>query len=67
MRKILEYAGVAASIVLVAFGVGSMVTGFSGRERVSDGLAREKIVGTPDSEIRGNSLTPARRRRSSPQ
>ena len=53
MRKILEYAGIAASVVLVAFGVASIVTGFSGRERVSDDLAREHIVGTPDSEIPG--------------
>ena len=53
MRKILEYAGIAASVVLIAFGVASIVTGFSGRERVSDDLAREKIVGTPDSEIPG--------------
>ena len=53
MRKILEYAGIVASVVLVAFGVASIVTGFNGRERVSDDLAREHIVGTPDSEIPG--------------
>ena len=53
MRKILEYAGIAASVVLIAFGVASIVTGFNGRERVSDDLAREHIVGTPDSEIPG--------------
>ena len=53
MRKLLEYAGIAASVVLVAFGVASIVTGFNGRERVSDDLAREHIVGTPDSEIPG--------------
>ena len=29
------------------------MTGFNGRERVSDDLAREHIVGTPDSEIPG--------------
>ena len=43
MRKVLEYAGIAASVVLIAFGVGSIVTGFNGRERVSDDLAREHI------------------------
>ena len=53
MRKVLEYAGIAASVVLIAFGAGSIVTGFNGRDRVHDDLARERIVGTPDSEIPG--------------
>jgi hypothetical protein len=53
VTKILEYAGIAASVVLIAFGIGSIVTGFTGRDRVRDDLAREQIVGTPDSEIPG--------------
>ncbi len=53
MRKLYVYAGIAASIMLVAFGIGSVVTGISGRDRVHSDLAREGIVGTPDSSIPG--------------
>lgn len=48
MNKLYRYAGIAASIVLIAFGIGSVVTGLDGRDRVRDDLAREQIVGTPD-------------------
>jgi hypothetical protein len=48
MNKLYKYAGIAASIVLIAFGVGSVYTGFDGRDRVQNDLAREQIVGTPD-------------------
>ena len=51
MSKFIRYAGIAASIVLIAFGVGSIYTGFDGRDRVQSDLAREQIVGTPDSTI----------------
>ena len=51
MRSIWRYGGIAASIVLIAFGIGSIYTGFDGRDRVGNDLAREKIVGTPDSTI----------------
>src|SRR5262245_40999204 len=49
MSRILQYGGIAASVVLIAFGVGSIVTGIDGRDRVRDDLKREQIVGTPDS------------------
>ena len=51
MTRLYSYAGIAASIVLIAFGVGSLYMGFDGRDRVRDDLAREQIVGTPDSTI----------------
>jgi len=51
MSRILQYGGIAASVVLIAFGVGSIVTGIDGRDRVRDDLKREQIVGTPDSTI----------------
>ena len=51
MSKVLQYGGVIASVVLIAFGVGSIVTGINGRDRVRDDLKREQIVGTPDSTI----------------
>ena len=53
MRKLLRYGGVAASVVLIAFGIGTIVTGFNGRDQVRSDLAREQIVGTPDSTIPG--------------
>jgi hypothetical protein len=51
--KLFRYGGIAASIVLIAFGIGSVVMGFSGRDQVRSDLAREQIVGTPDSSIPG--------------
>ena len=48
MSKLLRYCGVAASIVLIAFGIGSVVTGVNGRDQVRSDLKREQIVGTPD-------------------
>ena len=51
MSKFFKYGGLAASIVLIAFGIGAIYTGFDGRDRVQSDLAREQIVGTPDSTI----------------
>jgi len=51
MSKVFQYGGIVASIVLIAFGAGSIVTGFNGSDRVHNDLAREQIVGTPDSSI----------------
>ena len=51
MGTLTRYGGIAASIILIAFGLGSVYTGFDGRDRVRDDLAREQIVGTPDSAI----------------
>ena len=53
MKRFFEYGGIAASVVLIAFGIGTIVVGLDGRERVRDDLARERIVGTPDSSIPG--------------
>ena len=47
-RKLLEWGGFAAGAILVTFGVVAIVMGFSGRSTVSDSLAAEKIVGSPD-------------------
>jgi hypothetical protein len=51
MSKFFKYGGILASIVLIAFGVGSIYTGVDGRDRVQSDLAREQIIGTPDSTI----------------
>ena len=53
MSRFLKYGGLVASIVLIAFGIGAVYTGVDGRERVRSDLARERIVGTPDSTIPG--------------
>src|SRR5215216_1346261 len=51
MKRLLEYGGIAASIVLIAFGIGATIIGIDGRDRVQTELGREQIVGTPDSTI----------------
>src|SRR5215207_9596735 len=52
-KKLFEYAGIAASAILIVFGIGAMVAGVVGRDTVRNDLAREQIVGTPDSSIPG--------------
>jgi hypothetical protein len=46
--KVFNYGGVAAAMVLIAFGIGSLVMGVSGHAFVRDSLAKEHIVGSPD-------------------
>jgi hypothetical protein len=48
--------GIAASIILILFGVTAVAVGFAGRDTVRDDLAREQIVGTPDSNIPGQKV-----------
>ncbi|HTZ06084.1 MAG TPA: hypothetical protein VMB53_10035 [Gaiellaceae bacterium] len=48
MRKILEFGGVAAGVVLIAFGAAAIVLGVNGRSTVQDNLKQQQIVGTPD-------------------
>ena len=47
-RRILEFGGIAAGVVMVAFGIGSLVLGINARATVGDELSREFIVGSPD-------------------
>jgi hypothetical protein len=53
MNNFFRYGGIAASIILIAFGIGSIAVGANGRDQVRSDLAREQIVGTPDSTIPG--------------
>lgn len=46
--KLFNYGGIAAAIVLIASGIGSLFTGISGRDTVRSNLAKEQIVGSPD-------------------
>ena len=56
MRKLFQYGGIAASIVLIAFGIGAVYMGIDGRSTVRSELAREQIVGTEDSTIPGQKV-----------
>jgi len=56
MRKLFQYGGIAASIVLIAFGIGAIYMGIDGRSTVRSDLAREQIVGTEDSTIPGQKV-----------
>ena len=48
MKKWFQWGGVAASVLLIAFGIGCIAIGFSGRSEVQSDLQKEMIVGTPD-------------------
>ena len=47
-RRILELGGLAAGVLMVAFGIASLVLGINARSTVGDELKREFIVGSPD-------------------
>lgn len=46
--KIFRYGGVAASVILIVFGIASIAIGAAGRNTVHDNLKAEQITGTPD-------------------
>jgi hypothetical protein len=48
MRKMWNYGGLIAAVILIAFGVASIVVGANGRDTVRSNLDKELIVGTPD-------------------
>ena len=56
MRKLFTYGGVAASVLLILLGLGVVGVGVAGVGEVRDTLAREHIVGTPDSSIPGQTV-----------
>ena len=47
-RRILEFGGIAAGVLMIAFGIGSLVLGLNARSTVREELTREFIVGSPD-------------------
>jgi hypothetical protein len=47
-RKVFEYGGLLAGVVLIAFGIGALLLSFDARSTVSDELKREQIVGSDD-------------------
>lgn len=48
VRKLLEWGGVAAGIVLIAFGIAAIVLGANGRSTVGTELQQQKITGSDD-------------------
>jgi hypothetical protein len=48
VKKLFAYGGIAASIILIAFGIGAAWVGVSGRDEVRSNLKLESITGTPD-------------------
>jgi hypothetical protein len=53
MRRLLEWGGVAAGAVLIAFGVVAVFMGVNGRNTVQSSLKQEQITGTPDMSPSG--------------
>jgi hypothetical protein len=51
MTNLYRYGGIAASVILIAIGIGCVYMGIDGRNTVRSDLAREQIVGTEDSTI----------------
>jgi hypothetical protein len=59
MRKWFAYGGIAASVVLIAFGIGAIVIGVQGVNEVRDAIKEQKITATDDAaEITDGELQP---------
>ena len=56
MTSLVRKGGIAASIILIIIGVAAIAVGVAGRDTVRSDLAREQIVGTPDSTIPGQKV-----------
>ena len=48
MRRLLEWGGVAAGTILIAFGIVAIIMGVNGRSTVRDSIKQEQIVGSAD-------------------
>jgi hypothetical protein len=65
MRRLFEFGGYAAAVILIAFGVVALVLGINGYRTVGDELSKEYIVGGSDmapDEIRRQPRRPGCRR-----
>jgi hypothetical protein len=59
MRKWFAYGGIAASVILIAFGIGAIGIGISGYNDVRDQIAEQQIVAGDDAaELTGGALQP---------
>jgi hypothetical protein len=52
-RRLFEWGGVAAGILLIAFGIGALIMSFDARSTTRDELQREQIVGSDDMSPSG--------------
>jgi hypothetical protein len=48
MKRVLQYGGIAAGVILVGFGIAAVWMAVGGLNTVSDSLSQQHIVGTPD-------------------
>ena len=48
MRRVFEFGGYAAAVVLIAFGIAALVLGINGHNTVNSNLEQEQIVGSGD-------------------
>jgi hypothetical protein len=53
MNRAFSLGGVVASIVLIAFGLGAIIVGATGRSDVTEQIKQEQITGTPDMSPEG--------------
>jgi hypothetical protein len=59
MRKWFAYGGIAASVILVAFGAGAIAVGVNGYNEVRDEIAAQNITATDDAaELTDGALQP---------
>jgi len=59
MKRVFAYGGIAASVILIAFGTGAILMGMNGRSEVRDAIAEQNITATPDAaEITNGKLKP---------
>ena len=59
MKKWFAYGGIAASVILVAFGAGAIAIGVNGFNEVRDEIAAQNITATDDAaELTGGDLQP---------
>ena len=59
MRKWFAYGGIAASVILIAFGIGAIVIGVNGYNTVRDEIAAQNIVAGDDAaELTNGALQP---------
>ena len=59
MRRLFEWGGVIAGVILIAFGIGAIYMGVDGRKTVRDALSEQKITATPNAaELTNGKLEP---------
>jgi hypothetical protein len=57
VKKWFAYGGIAASVILIAFGIGAIVIGVTGLNDVRDEISQQNITATDDAaELTGGSL-----------